>query len=57
VLSALTQHGVRLSLAQQEADDITKGIAEEMHDSVTVSVIITVGLELEQQQHVVNHFF
>ena len=46
----MTQHNVRLALAQEEAEDITKGDAGEMYDNVTASMMITVGMELEQQQ-------
>jgi hypothetical protein len=47
---AVTQQDVRLALAQQEAEEIAKGDIEEMHDNVTASMMITAGLDLEQQQ-------
>jgi hypothetical protein len=48
--AAITQHGVRLALAQQDAADLEKEDAAPVHDDVTPAMLIAAGLELEAQQ-------
>jgi len=46
----VTQHGVRLALAQEDAANLQKEGAEIVHDSISPAMLITSGLELESQQ-------
>lgn len=47
---ALTQEAVRRSLAAAEEEDIEAGTAYVLHADVSATVLITLGLDLEEQQ-------
>ncbi|KAG1788040.1 uncharacterized protein HD556DRAFT_1434199 [Suillus plorans] len=46
----LTQAAVRLSLSQQEADNLEHGMDDSLHEEVSRSVLISSGMEIEDQQ-------
>lgn len=46
----MTQHDVRLALANKEAEDIAAGIAQDLHATITASMMIAMGMEHEQSQ-------
>ncbi|KAG2048340.1 hypothetical protein BDR06DRAFT_976099 [Suillus hirtellus] len=50
MLLALTQAAVRLSLSQQEADNLEHGMDDSLHEEVSRSVLISSGMEIEDQQ-------
>lgn len=45
----MTMASVRLQLAKEEADDLARG-SPVLHDVCSPSVLISTGLELEDQQ-------
>ncbi|KAF8149064.1 hypothetical protein B0H34DRAFT_734685 [Crassisporium funariophilum] len=47
---ALSQESVRRQLADEEAKDLTSGSSYVMHEDVTASQLIIMGLDLENQQ-------
>ena len=49
-LEALTQAGVRLALALQESLSLGSAVAPTVRSHISPSVMITMGLELEEQQ-------
>lgn len=51
-VSALTQEKVRLALAAAEAADIQAGTVFALHTEVSASILVTMGLDLEDQQYV-----
>ena len=48
--AGVTQHGVRLVLAQEDAANLQQEGAENVHDDISPAILITSGLELESQQ-------
>lgn len=50
--TGVTQHGVRLALAQEDAANIEQEGAVTIHDDISPAMLITSGLELESQQYV-----
>lgn len=50
----MTQHDVRLALANTEAADIASGVCEDLqvHATITPSMMINMGMEHEQSQYV-----
>ncbi|KAG1850227.1 hypothetical protein DFJ58DRAFT_716845 [Suillus subalutaceus] len=50
MLLALTQAAVRLSLSQQEADNLEHGVDDSLHEEVSRSVLISSGMEIKDQQ-------
>lgn len=53
---ALSIDSVRHTLAQQEADDVRNKKSFSLHEVVSASQLITMGIELEDQQYVYSHF-
>ncbi|KZP10423.1 hypothetical protein FIBSPDRAFT_758379 [Athelia psychrophila] len=49
-MKTITQHGVRLALAVEDAADLQKEDKLPVHDNVTPGILIVLGLELEAQQ-------
>lgn len=49
-LAAITQHGVRLALAEQDAENLRREGSVPIHDDIPPSALITTGLEYEAQQ-------
>jgi hypothetical protein len=47
---------VRLRLAQEDADDLSKGKRGSVHEYVSPSMLIYQGLELEELQYVIYSF-
>ncbi len=52
IRSAMTQHAVRLSLNEEEAVLLAQGKLEVFHEDVTPCILISTGLDLEEQQSV-----
>lgn len=48
----MTQHGVRLALAEEDAANIATDQTSAVHDEITPGILIAQGLELEAQQYV-----
>jgi hypothetical protein len=48
-ITAITQHGVRLALAE-EAADIQRDDAVTIHDDISPGMLIASGIDLESQQ-------
>lgn len=48
----MNQHDVRLALSKAEAEDIANGIAQDLHATITPSMMILMGMEHEQSQYV-----
>ena len=48
----MTQHDVQLALANKEAEDIATGVAQDLHASITVSMMIAMGMDHQQSQYV-----
>jgi hypothetical protein len=46
----VTQHGVRLALAEEDAADLQRDDQVPVHDDVTPAMLISSGLELEANQ-------
>lgn len=51
-LIAVTQHGVRLALAEEDNNDIAKDNHTPIHDDMSPSMLIAGGLYLEDLQYV-----
>lgn len=51
---AMTQTTVRLQLAENKAHDLQAGINVSLHDEVSPFILISTGLDLEDQQLVHN---
>ncbi|PPQ96620.1 hypothetical protein CVT26_010684 [Gymnopilus dilepis] len=49
-LKALSQQSVRRQLAEEETKDLNDGTAFSMHEEISASQLVTLGLELENQQ-------
>ena len=49
---AMTQHKVRLALANKEAEDIATGMAQDLHATITASMMIAMGMDHQQSQYV-----
>lgn len=49
---AITQHGVRLALAEEDAADLERDNAASIHDDMTPAMLISTGLDIESQQQV-----
>ena len=49
-ISAITQHGVRLALAEEEAADLRRDDAITIHDDISPGMLIASGIDLESQQ-------
>jgi hypothetical protein len=49
-ITAITQHGVRLALAEEEAADIQRDDAVTIHDDISPGMLIASGIDLESQQ-------
>ncbi|KAG1719290.1 hypothetical protein EDB19DRAFT_1898779 [Suillus lakei] len=45
-----TQAAVRLNLSQQEAENLKRGMDDSLHEEVSRSVLISSGMEIEDQQ-------
>jgi hypothetical protein len=50
--TAVSLASVKLKLLKQESEEIQKGVVSTLDDVVSHSVLISVGLELEEQQYV-----
>ncbi|KIK35562.1 hypothetical protein CY34DRAFT_16941 [Suillus luteus UH-Slu-Lm8-n1] len=48
---AITQAGVRLKLAELEAEELQQGIDSSLHPQISPSVLIASGIDLEAEQH------
>jgi hypothetical protein len=44
------QAAIRLSLSQQEADNLEHGMDDSLHEEVSRSMLISSGMEIEDQQ-------
>ncbi|KAF8868419.1 hypothetical protein BD779DRAFT_1460905 [Infundibulicybe gibba] len=51
----LTQDAVKHQLAIQEANDTKKGTAYVLHDAISAGRLLTMGLDLEEQQFFLDH--
>ena len=49
---AMTQHEVWLALANKEAEDITTGMAQDLHATITASMMIATGMDHQQSQYI-----
>lgn len=47
---AVTQHRVRLELAEEDAADLAQDDAVAIHDDISPAMLITSGIDLEAQQ-------
>lgn len=47
--TAITQHGVRLALAEEEVHDVTAGEALIIHDDISPGMLISSGIDLKTQ--------
>jgi hypothetical protein len=56
-MSVVGMAAVKLALLQREAEEIQQGTAVALDETVSHSVLISTGLELEDQQFVVQHYF
>jgi hypothetical protein len=52
----MTQTAVRHQLAEDEARDLQYGIDTSLHAEVSPFVLISTGLDLEEQQYVYRQF-
>ncbi|KAF8871631.1 hypothetical protein BD779DRAFT_1453711, partial [Infundibulicybe gibba] len=50
-IQSLTLDAVKHQLAVQEANDTTAGVAYILHDEISASRLLTMGLDLEEQQY------
>jgi hypothetical protein len=50
--TGVTQHSVRLALAQEDAANIEREGGVAIHDDISPAMLITSGLKLESQQYV-----
>ena len=50
LLTAMTQAAMRLALSTAEATEIERGNNMSLHNDISPSVLISSGLELEDQQ-------
>lgn len=48
--SAVTQHGVRLALAEVDSENLRREDTVPIHEDIPPSMLITSGLEYETQQ-------
>lgn len=46
----MSQSQVRRELAEQDAEDLRNGRAITIHEEVSLSVMLTIGIDLEEQQ-------
>lgn len=51
--SAVTQHGVRLALAERDAESLRREDTAPVHEDILPSTLIVTGLEYEAQQFVI----
>ena len=49
---AVTQHDVRLKLAEEDARDLEAGEIVGVHDDISPGMLIASGLDIEGQQYV-----
>ena len=49
---AVTQDAVRKRLAVEEAEQMASGTAYVLHEEISASQLITLGLDFEEQQYV-----
>lgn len=47
----MTQHDVRLKLAEEDASDLARGNVVAVHDDISPGMLIAAGLEIEGQQY------
>jgi len=52
----MTQAAVRLALSKAEAEEIERGNNISLHDDISPSMLISSGLELEDQQYVFMNY-
>jgi hypothetical protein len=50
ILLAITQHGVRLALAEEDAAVLARDDGAPIHDDMTPAMLISSGLDIESQQ-------
>jgi hypothetical protein len=48
----LTQHAVRLALAEDDAEEARRSDLTAVHDDISPSVLINSGMDIEEQQYV-----
>jgi hypothetical protein len=49
-MTAITQHKVRLALAEEDAEDLQRDDAVTIHDDISPAMLIASGIDLESQQ-------
>jgi hypothetical protein len=49
-ISAMTQATVRLHLAKEDSRLLNQGLRPVLHDEITPSILISTGIDLEEQQ-------
>lgn len=49
---AISQSQVRRKLAEEDAEHLKSGQAAVVHNEVSLSVMLTIGIDLEDQQYV-----
>lgn len=47
---AMTQASVRLSLSQNEAEDLERGVDHSLHSEISPTVLISTGIGIEEEQ-------
>lgn len=52
LITAMNQHDVRLALAKVEAEDIANRTCQDLHASISPSMMISMGMEHKQAQYV-----
>jgi len=53
----VTQHGVRLALAEEDAKELAKGNTIPVHNDISPAMLISSGLDIEAQQYLFSFFF
>jgi hypothetical protein len=46
----MSENAVKLSLAREEENELRHGLGVTIHDGMSASVLITTGMDFEQQQ-------
>ncbi|KAG1878131.1 hypothetical protein DFJ58DRAFT_712725 [Suillus subalutaceus] len=49
--ATMTQASVRLTLSQEEAQELKRGINSSLHNEISPAVLISSGIEIEEEQH------
>jgi hypothetical protein len=49
LMTAVTQHRVRLELAEEDAADLARDDAVTIHDNISPAMLIASGIDLEAQ--------